>query len=202
MKDSHRRGQSSPDRPGPTVCRLQTRSVSRVCLCALLILGGIGATAAPETRTTSEYELKAAFIYNFLKFTDWPPGAIDENSITIGVIGLDAHIDVIRKALDGRTLRQMTIAVEDYQGPKDVHSRYILYVGEPRNTTIEALLRSVQDRAVLTVGESKDFIPAGGIVRFFEQGSRVRFEINPEAAERAGLQMSSRLLKVATIVRP
>ena len=180
---------------------LRGRRIASVVLCVLLV-SSVGGVTAADRRAASESELKAAFLFNFLKFTEWPPAAIEDDHLEIGVVGMDANLDLIREMLDGRKFRDQTLVVKNYSDPDNLGPCHILYIGEPQGTTTEKLLAAVQDDAVLTIGESENFIRAGGIIRFIKQDDRIRFEINPVAAERAGLQISSRLLKVAQIVAP
>jgi hypothetical protein len=152
--------------------------------------------AHPGAQTaTLEYQVKAAYLFNFLKFVEFPPAA---GPLNICVAGRNPF---------GTALDE-TVRGEQIQG-RQVTSRVILepepncdVVFIPANAATAAYLRAARGTSTLTVGETDQFIMQGGIVNFVRQGNNVRFEIDPIAAEQAKLRISSRLLQLATIVRP
>jgi YfiR/HmsC-like len=145
----------------------------------------------------SEYEVKAAFLLNFTKFVDWPPAAFaDANSpIALCVLGQDpfgqALDDMIEgEAVSGRKL--MVRRITESPAPKTCQ---VLFVGSSRGDTTKTL--GSLGRGVLTVGDGDRFLREGGIIAFVLESGHVRFDINQSAATRAGLKLSSRLLRVA-----
>jgi hypothetical protein len=139
-----------------------------------------------------EYRVKAAFLFNFAKFVAWPADT-DGGPLTICVAGRNVFgetlVDTVRgESINGRPL-DVRVLLEPEPGC------HIIFV--PRGAATAAYLRAFRSTPVLTVGESPDFISQGGIVNFTLEGTSVRFEIDPEAAERAGLRISSRLLRLA-----
>ncbi len=150
-----------------------------------------------------EYQVKAAFLFNFAKFVEWPRQAFarTDSPLTICLAGdpFDGAVDRIvqGEVLDGRLLRVRRLNPGD-----DLRSCQIIYVAPSEARRSEEMINAVMNAPVLTVGESDNFINDGGMIRFVKTGGRIHFQINPDAAERASLKVSSRLLRLAEIVRP
>jgi hypothetical protein len=163
---------------------------------ALLWLARTASGAAYAEHT--EAEVKAAFVLNFVRYTDWPPHAAP-SSREAWVVGVREAPDVeaaLRAlsrgvAIDGRPLR--VAHVEPGEAPRT--PLHVLYSGASAKRAA-----GPSGRPVLTVGEDADFARTGGVIRVFVEDSRVRFEVNPDAARSAGLGLSSQLLKLARIV--
>ena len=160
---------------------------------ALLALCGPSGVRGQDVST--EYRVKAAFLYNFVKFVEWPPEAA-AGPLEICVAGQNPFgtvlADIVRdENVGGRPIRARVILEPD-------KSCDVVFV--PRRANTSAYLGAARGAPVLTVGETTAFTTQGGLVRFFLDGSNVRFEINRAAAERAGLRISSRLLQLARIV--
>lgn len=152
-------------------------------------------TVAPAQEVPREYQIKAAFLFNFVKFVEWP-SRVAAAPIVICVAGVNPFGELLDRLVEG-----------EHVAGRDVHARVILEpdpgcheVFVPRGANTSAYLRAARDTPVLTVGETPDFIEQGGLVRFYLDGGQVRFEIARAAAERAELRISSRLLKLARIV--
>jgi uncharacterized protein DUF4154 len=156
-----------------------------------------------------EGQVKAAFIYNFAQFIQWPSQAFPDRDtpFTICATG-DPFEGILEKTIEGETLNGRRMVVRRVTPTDNLHGCHLLYIGrlESRRTTevIEAAnhIFAAEGIPILTVGDSDEFINVGGMIRFTEVGHRVRFEINPDAAERVSLRLSSRLLRVADVVRP
>jgi len=156
------------------------------------------ASSDPDAHESlSEYEVKAAFLFNFAKFVKWPERSAP--SITVCVLAEDAVERTIEKTIGGKTLRDKPVVVKRPADLED-HDCQILFISDSRRTELARILRSMNGASVLTVGETDAFAERGGIINFRTENDRVRFEINPEAAQNAGLEISSQLLKLATIV--
>jgi hypothetical protein len=139
-----------------------------------------------------EYRVKAAYLFNFAKFVEWPAG-VATGPITICVAGRNVFGESLAETVSGETVNGRPFVVRVILEPAP--GCHIIFA--PRGAAAAAYLRASQSTPALTVGESPDFIEQGGIVNFMVEGANVRFEINPEAAERAGLRISSRLLRLA-----
>jgi hypothetical protein len=169
----------------------------------LLVAGALlGASSRPceaADAPSREYVIKAAFIYNFLKFVDWPP-ASGGGPITIGVIGSNPFGAALTQ-LNGKSVKGRTIAVRQLNTVAEAEGCQVLFIPASDADRQRQILEALKSSSVLTVGESKGFAQRGGIINFVVQDDRVRFEVNPSAAERARLSISSEMLKLAHIVK-
>jgi hypothetical protein len=146
---------------------------------------------------TSEYEIKAAFLYNFVRLVEWPPGA-GAGPVVICVARANPFGSALEETVRGESVAGRAIAVRVIPQPADDCD--VLFI--PAQAAARDYLRAVDGEPVLTVGESADFIQRGGMVNFVIEEERVRFEINPMAATRANLRISSRLLQLARLRQP
>ena len=159
--------------------------------CAVIAFS-MGITAAAAQAQSLEYQVQAAYLYNFVKFVDWPSGALGA-AITICTAGSTPVTALLEQIVRDEVINGHRLAVRTVEGPQTACN--VLFV--PRDVTATEYLRSTRTAPVLTVGESPDFIAQGGIINFVRDGGVMRFEIDQEAASRARLQISSRLLRLA-----
>ena len=161
----------------------------------LLVLFATPQEAAPE------YELKAAFLYNFATYADWPADAFPDPRapFRVGVCGKDPFGPLLEEAFLGKTVGGRPIVVKRSPEVADLGSCQLVFV--PASERTSRALLALEGTRALTVGEREGFAQEGGCVNFYLEGKRVRFEINPEAAKRAGLKISSKLLRLARIVK-
>jgi hypothetical protein len=151
------------------------------------------AAAAPDL----EYEVKAAFLYNFAKFVEWPPEAFPLSStpVALCVYGDDPFGGSLDTVVRGETLNGRRLVVRRLRDLPQARECHVLFLGEKvRGAEVVAALRGV---SVLTVAESRDFLDQGGMIRFVVEENRVRFDINLDAAEKNRLKISSKLLRLA-----
>jgi hypothetical protein len=150
-----------------------------------------------------EHQVKAGFLYNFVKFIEWPAAAFPtrDSAFTICLVG-DGFRGAVEQAVQGETWNGRPLSVKQIESGSDVRQCQVVYISLAARQKAMEILMAAANVPVLTVGETTDFIAAGGIIRFTQSGRRIRFEINPDAAERASLRVSSRLLRLADIVRP
>ena len=168
---------------GGQVSAFSVHPLFALLLC-LLLAGPAQLRAADGV---SEYHVKAAFLAKFPEFVKWPaPGA----TITVGVLGDDPFGNVLEQMIKVRRAKR----VEELKGCQ------IIFIARSERGNVGAILAALAGTGVLTVGETEDFVKQGGIIGFTMEGERVRFEINSGAARRGGLEISSRLLKLATKV--
>src|SRR5260370_562645 len=163
-----------------------------------IILVADGARAQVE-----EYQVKAAFLYNFVKFVEWPPHVFKTASDPIALFfrgknPLENALDevVAGKAVEGRTFQVRQIA--EINPGCNCH---ILFVSSSERKRFRSMAVSMKGVGVLTVGEAQDFAAEGGIINFKLEAGRIRLEINLDAAEQAQLRLSSKLLSLAQIVK-
>jgi hypothetical protein len=150
-----------------------------------------------------EYQVKAAFLLNFVRFVDWPPTAFDSPSspIVIGIVGEDPFGDGIDRLVEHKTVNGHTVEIRRFHDWKSLGKSHVLFVSGSDRQAAAKVIDAVRHSAVMTVGEAEGFAQAGGICNFTREGTRIGFEINMNAATRAGLILSSRLLALARIVR-
>jgi hypothetical protein len=157
----------------------------------------------PAAAAHSENEIKSAMLYNFAKFVEWPAGALGEGgaAVVVGVWGDDQLVPVLEAALRNKNVDGHPIMVRRLGPGADPKSCAVLYVGSSDRKEIVRIVQSVGRSPVLTIGERVQFSRLGGVIAFLRDGNRIRFEINADAAERVGIQVSSKLLRLATVWR-
>jgi hypothetical protein len=159
--------------------------------------------AAPQ-RTSSEYQVKAAFLFHFAQFVDWPADAFKdgESPLIYCTIGEDPFRGALDQSLSGKTVGARPLRVEhlNLKQPEEAQSCQVLFIGTGEKSQKEAVETAVQGHAVLTVGDGEHFARDGGMIGFCLEDNRVRFEINLDAAEKANLRISAKLLALAKAV--
>lgn len=168
----------------------------------LLLAAAAAGTARAEGPPAPEYAVKAAFLYNFAKFVEWPADAFrgPRDPMTLCVLGEDPLAGEIEQTVGGKTAMGRQIAVRRLAKLAGLDECRILFVSASEEPRLDQVLAAVAGRAVLTVGEEEGFLRAGGIISFVVRQNRVRFQIDRAAAARAGLTISSRLLELAETV--
>lgn len=177
------------------VRRLFRQWIAGIGALALVICAG----AAARAQSLEEHDAKAAFVLKLVNFVQWPNEA-GQHEIAIGFVGADATGDALKRMASGKAVDGKNIAVRRLAADGDLKSCQVVFVGSSETKNLPAILERLRGTSVLTVGESEGFGQHGGVVNLLLSGGRIRFEVNPHAAERAHLQISSRLLSLATIV--
>jgi hypothetical protein len=173
---------------------------SRARRLALALLLALPAAAAAQT--AAEHDVKAAFLYNFAKFVDWPPAAFpDPNNLTVCVLGEDP-IGGSLQTIAGEQVASRKLKVQHIESLSKAAGCQILFISRSERSRLPQILATVRGSPVLTVGDSQGFLDQGGIINFVLEGSKVRFEINTEPADRVGIRISSKLLQLAKRVVP
>jgi len=162
----------------------------RHLLAALIV--ALAVAPAEGQDTPLEYQVKAAYLYNFVKFVEWPAGAV-AGTLTICTAGRNPFGVALDAIVRGESIDGHAIAARQVATPQAGCN--VLFV--PGDVPAAEYLRAARDAPVLTVGESTNFIAQGGIISFVRDAGMIRFEIDQDAATRAGLQISSRLLRLA-----
>jgi hypothetical protein len=150
----------------------------------------------------SEYQVKAAYLYNFGRFVKWPAGAaVQGDSFAVCVLGQDPFGATLDSTLAGEALDGKPVVIRRIARPQDAADCRILFVSSTEEHHLKEILAAIDQASVLTVSDIPGFSRRGGIIQFIAEGDRVRFEINLASAESARLVLSSELLKVAVSVR-
>lgn len=175
----------------------------RILLSVLLGFLALAMTPAGDIRAaeSTEYEVKAAFLYNFAKFVTWPDDVFQSAGapVEIGIVGTDPFEDALRKVVAEKTVSGRPIVIRNFSKPSEARFCHILFFTEGGGDFARALSKS-GERGVLTVGEVDGFADHGGIIGFYVEEKRVRFEVNVGAADDADLRISSKLLSLARII--
>jgi hypothetical protein len=164
-----------------------------------LVFSLILSSASGQSVGSSEYDIKAAFLFHFAQFVEWPPDAFkDQGSpVTYCTIGDDPFHGALDKALAGRTLGMRPFRVQHFKAGQQIQTCQIVFLGVNEKNLRAATLATLRPDPVLTVGDSEHFVQEGGMIGFFLEDNKVRFEINLEAAQRSNLKISSKLLSLA-----
>jgi len=159
--------------------------------------------ASPANAVTQEYDLKAAFLFNFAEFVEWPAEAFADASspFTIGILGDDPFGRSLEEIVTNETVRNRKLVVRRFQSVEQVDSCQILFISSSETKRLDHIFAALGRRSILTVGETKEFTARSGIIAFDVSQRRLRLRINLAASTDAGLTISSKLLRQAEIVR-
>ncbi len=205
--------------------RLQTKVAARqlnlsaylfllifVCILTLALI----TSAASESAKYKEYEIKAAFMYNFLKFVDWPAhkDAVNDKEIIISILGKAPFGDTL-KSIEGKSVDDKKVVIKKFKGIEEleksgekdndklhpeieaIRKSHLLFICPSEKRHIREILGSVKNHNVLTVADTEGFLEAGGIINFLMEENKVHFEVNMTAAKNTGLEIRSKLLRLA-----
>jgi len=150
----------------------------------------------------SEYQVKAAYLFNFLKFVEWPKDAFTDPlaPIVIGVVGKDPFGDALPQVVIGKTVQGRDLVIRIYHAGEDLRGAHILFISSSERKRIPAILSSLRGSCVLTVADTTGFLEAEGMIQFLTENDRVRFAINVDATNQAKLKVSSKLLSLAKVM--
>jgi hypothetical protein len=170
---------------------------------ALLVLIAASLQAGGDGAPVGEFQLKAVFLFNFAKFVEWPPQAFADahDPFTICVLGDNPFGSSLDDAVRGKSVANRPIVIHLIASPQQARTCQILFLSASERKRIRGLLDTLKNWCVLTVGDTDDFTANGGIVQFRVNDARVRIEIDAEAAGRANLRISSKLLSLADPAR-
>jgi YfiR/HmsC-like len=168
---------------------------------AIATLVACASIAAADIDSRTDVAVKAAFLYNFAKFTDWP-SLEPATTLTLCVVGDTSLAKALVKTVAGQNIGGHPLAVNGITGDAPVRSCHLLFVSTSAISGVTPVLTALKTQPILTVSDGKDFARSTGIIELFvENDGRMRFAINTDSVERAGLRLSSRLLGLARIVR-
>jgi hypothetical protein len=176
-----------------------SRTVPALMLMLALLVSVTNMSAQPSD---DENAVKAAFVYNFVKFVEWPAKAFEhpDSPIILTIVGNDPIGQAIERTVQGKTVDGRTFVVKHLKWDQNLRASHVLFICASEKDHLSQLAGVVKGTSILTVGETPGFAGRHGIIGFFLDHGRVRFEINEEAAKRAQLSISSRLLSLAKLV--
>jgi hypothetical protein len=196
-----RRWRRAPGGPAPgPLARPWGQACARLILIGLLIASVLHSQAAEPA--ISEYQVKAAFLYNFAKFADWPEAKLGTaaSPMVIGILGEDPFGAMLDTLVQGKSVNGHPLKVRRLPSAENAGECHILFISRSEQSKLGALLEPLKSLPILTVSEVDRFAQQGGVIRFILVNETVRLEINPGAAEKAGLKIKSNLLSLARIV--
>jgi hypothetical protein len=181
--------------------RVRRRRLVATLLAALVSWAGASAVLAQQN-ASSEYQIKAAFLFHFAQFVEWPPDAFKDadSPLTYCTMGEDALSGALDQSLSGKTIGARSLRVQHLKPSQPAQTCQVLFVGALETRKLSEIMASVSGRPILTVGDSEHFAADGGVIGLVVEANKIRFEINLEAAEKANLKISARLLALAKAV--
>jgi hypothetical protein len=189
-------------------------SIGLMTMIILLII--TASVCAESTEINREYRLKAAFLYNFIKFVDWPAEKTEDSNepITIGIIGKDPFGNTF-EPLKGKLIKNREVLIKRFKSLEELKKAgendksgldaqiraiwkcHLLFICSSELKSLDEIIKLVKGQSVLTVGEMSDFLKAGGIINFLRESNIICFEMNVSGAKSDNLKISSKLLKLA-----
>lgn len=166
----------------------------------LLLLGG--PSLAAQTAGAKEYEIKAAFLLNFAQFVEWPAPENTNAPFRIGVLGEDPFGAALDETIRGETVHARPLVVVRATQAAELKDCQLVFISKSEKGRMQETLSELDAASILTVSEVDGFARRGGIINFYFEDKKVRFEINPTTAQRHGLKVSSQLLRLAKVAGP
>ena len=182
-----------------TVARKPRGLILTTCV-LLLFCGDLSRAQQADRAGVGEYQVKAAFLYHFAKFVEWPAAANKSQAVGVCVLGNDPFGPALDFLFEDKTLREKRFAVRRVASASEAQSCHLLFVATTDADEMRKVLQALSHFPVLTVGDSKEFSAAGGMIYLFVEESKIRFDINLAAARQARISISAQLLRLARTV--
>jgi len=181
---------------------VSTRAASKCRTLAALVAVLLGSQAGLESQgAVTQPALKAAFLYNFAKFAQWPGDPVPSSPITLCVLDDASVEDALGQLVNGGLVNGRAVTILRGTHNRSLRGCHVLYFGDTDPGRAIAILDELKNAAVLTVADGDQFPRNGGMVGLFIEDGRMRFAINADAAQRVGVRLSSRLLSLAKLVK-
>ena len=192
-------GRASPAHPAQAT----HRGWRWICVLAVNTAVSLNPVLAAEQAPFSQYQVKAAWLVNFARFAEWPARALPagKGPIVVAVLGKDPFGSELEKAMKGKIVEGRSFSIRRISADQDLRACHLLFVASSERRRWRELSLRIKDAPILTVGESEEFLDQGGIINFRIENNSVRFEINLNAAQAAGIRLDPNLLKVASRVK-
>lgn len=155
-----------------------------------------------DTLVAEESEVKVTLLYKFIKFIEWPKKVFleDSDAFNFCILGENPFGDAL-DLIKGKKVDHKTMVIQKCHDLEEVDKCHILYISSSEENRLMDILKSINGLSILTVGDMRKFSQNGGIINFYMENDTVRFEINIDAVNRSGLNISSKLLRLAKIIR-
>ncbi|MGA8502819.1 MAG: YfiR family protein [Candidatus Sulfotelmatobacter sp.] len=189
--------------PAQEYGRLCDRGIRLQCTIAAFACLLFASSSVFGQQRPNEYQVKAAYLYNFGRFVEWPAKGTTTkaDSFTICVLGEDPFGQALDATLAGETIGNQRVGARRISSPQMAADCQILFISSSEANRLNKIIEALDKNAVLTVSDIPQFSQRQGMIQFVSEENRIRFEVNLTATQRAGLTLSSELLKVATAVR-
>lgn len=182
------------------------RLIGRVALLLITMLAGSVEGGALPAEAASppplEYQVKAAFLYQFIKFIEWPPQTFQatRETVVVGVLGESLMTSAL-PPIEGKEAKGRRVVVKQFKGVEELEFCHVLFISSSAEGHLGSILKTLKGSSTLTVSDMDGFARRGGMINFIVVENKIQFEINVEAAERANLKISSQLLRLARVVQ-
>jgi hypothetical protein len=195
MKSSEPKSEGGLAKAAQPLMRFRATPILGLSLVWLLASGG---SRAQESQPT-EYQIKAAFLFNFAKFVEWPPTAFAEatSPLVIGILGDNPFGGDLDRTIRDKTINNRPLVVREFRSPAEATNCHMLFISTSVKQRLPEIFKALRGASVLTVGETDRFTEAGGMINFVAEGNKTRFQISEVAAKSVGLKISSKLLSLA-----
>jgi hypothetical protein len=176
----------------------------RLVLLVGILLAFVGVQSALAQVGPQEHQVKAAFLFKFLTFVEWPPEAFSrsDSPYVIGVLGGEDVVSELRQLVPGRPVNGRPVAVRRLQPGEPLSGVHAVFVARNESARLPVIVKVAQSQPLLIVTELDGALEEGSVINFLVADGRVRFEVALDSAERSKLRISSRMLAVAQNVRP
>ena len=171
--------------------------LSSLCISLFVIIISAGLAVAAE----GEYKVKAAMLYNFAKFVEWPGDSFGSDSRIVYCIAGKSPLNDQMMQMQGKSVKGMTVFVRQIVKPNDMAGCQTLFISHSESARLSAYLKESSHHKILTVSDLEHFAESGGMIGFIEYENKIRFEINQETVSKQGIQISSHLLNLARRIR-
>jgi len=177
--------------------------IAKICIAIFVGLVLVGMKSQQDDKASSETQLKAVFLYNFTQFIEWPAGSFgsNESPFIIGVLGKNTFGTYLDEVIEGETVAGRPIVIKYYPSVlSEIGECQILFI-QKASPEITKATQFVKGKPILTVSDAENFMKQSGMLRFYVESGKIRFEINKEVSSQSGLTISSKLMRLATLYK-
>jgi hypothetical protein len=178
------------------------RSTTRLASVAFVLTALFVGTRLHAQTSSDEAQVKAAFVYNFLKFVEWPPDAFrgPQDAFVVGIVGEGDVADATERFLAAKQVGARPIVVHRLKWDQSFAGVHAIFIAERDAKRLHHVFESATAASALSIGEGEDFATRGGVIGLLIDGSKVRFDIDTDAAQMSGLHVSSKLLALTRVI--
>lgn len=174
-------------------------SIVGYALAILLAINNLSVSA--QTQPSREYQLKAAFLFNFTRFVEWPKSSLptDDVPLVIGILGSNPFGYFLEEIVAGEKVNGHPVVIHQYKSTEEIKACHILFINISETKKQEQAISDLKTRNILIVSDDKYFLDNGGMIRLFTKNNKIKIEVNLEASKAANLIISAKLLRLAEI---